>query len=494
MSEDGVPHPEDDTWEGPDRSGTLLNDRYQLDERIGVGGMGEVWRATDTLLSRPVAVKVLHPAQMAEPISRQRFRTEARISAGLSHPGIAQVYDYGEQNDNAFLVMELVCGEPLSAIIRRDDGLEPSAALGLLTQAAQALGAAHARGVVHRDIKPGNLLVTDDGTVKLTDFGIARGDTSVTLTQTGMVMGTAQYISPEQASGQSATYASDVYSLGVVAYECLVGTPPFTADAPLALALAHVRDQPPPLPEHIPEAVCTLVLGMLAKSTADRPASAVEVAQTAQLLRGAASPAEANQSTSVLGAAPVQTSVMSGTTTLGAAGTANDGGAATQPEGAVEPSASGEGDDSAGPPTRSRRVGWRAVAAVIAVVLVLAVGALFLGQWFGGGQESGQPAGNDQRAESPEPTEADDEPPEEPEPEEPEPEEPEVEEDPGQGEPAPDPQEDTGVPQEEPTDAPAEPQPEETEEEQEEEPDDPPDDDGDDDGDDGADDPGDGDS
>src|SRR5699024_6189405 len=176
--------------------------------------MGTVWKSTDTLLNRFVAVKLLHPAQMAEPTSRERFRTEGRITAGLSHPGIAQVYDYGEQDGRAFLIMELVPGEPLSSILRRNDGLEPSVTLDIVAQAAAALAAAHARGVVHRDIKPGNLLVTEDGTVKLTDFGIARGNESVTLTQTGMVMGTAQYISPEQASRRPATHSSDIYALG----------------------------------------------------------------------------------------------------------------------------------------------------------------------------------------------------------------------------------------------------------------------------------------
>ncbi|MFD0800200.1 serine/threonine-protein kinase, partial [Streptomonospora algeriensis] len=252
----------------------MLSGRYRLQEQIGSGGMGTVWRSEDTLLNREVAVKLLHPAQMAEPTSRERFRTEGRITAGLSHPGIAQVYDYGEQDGHAFLIMELVPGEPLSSILRRNDGLEPSVTLDILGQAAAALAAAHARDVVHRDIKPGNLLVTENGTVKLTDFGIARGNESVTLTQTGMVMGTAQYISPEQAAGRAATHASDIYALGVVAYECLAGQPPFTADTPLALALAHTREPPPPLPDSVPPQAAALVERLLEKSPEARPASA----------------------------------------------------------------------------------------------------------------------------------------------------------------------------------------------------------------------------
>lgn len=271
---------------GPgDLAGTVLSDRYRLEEQIGSGGMGTVWRATDTLLNRPVAVKLLHPAQMAEPTSRERFRTEGRITAGLSHPGIAQVYDYGEQNGRAFLIMELVPGQPLSQLLREHGPLGPDQTLDVLGQAAQALAAAHARGVVHRDIKPGNLLVTAEGKVKLTDFGIARGDTSVTLTQTGMVMGTAQYISPEQASGQPAGFPSDLYALGVVAYECLAGQPPFTGDSPVALALAHTREPPPALPEDVPAEIDSLVAQLLEKNPADRPASASEVAQIAAVLR-----------------------------------------------------------------------------------------------------------------------------------------------------------------------------------------------------------------
>ncbi|MFL1378090.1 MULTISPECIES: serine/threonine-protein kinase [unclassified Nocardiopsis] len=266
-------------------TGTVLSDRYRLEEQIGSGGMGTVWKATDTLLNRPVAVKLLHPAQMAEPTARQRFRTEGRITAGLSHPGIAQVFDYGEEDGRAYLIMELVVGEPLSQVLKERGGLTPDETLDFIGQAAQALAAAHARGVVHRDIKPGNLLVTGDGRLKLTDFGIARGDMSVTLTQTGMVMGTAQYISPEQASGRPATGASDLYALGVVAYECLAGEPPFTGDSPVALALAHTRDEPPSLPEHVPDDLDELVFLLLSKDPEDRPASAGEVAHMAAVIR-----------------------------------------------------------------------------------------------------------------------------------------------------------------------------------------------------------------
>jgi eukaryotic-like serine/threonine-protein kinase len=262
----------------------VLNDRYVLDERLAIGGMGEVWRATDRLLGRPVAVKLLKQQYLDDETFRGRFRAEARFAAALQHGGIAQVFDYGEQDELAYLVMELVPGETLSRILARDGRLSADATLDIVGQAARALHVAHSAGIIHRDIKPGNLMVTADGTVKITDFGIARnGDSSVT--QTGMVMGTAQYVAPEQATGKKVTPAVDLYSLGVVAYECLAGGPPFTADTPVALALKHVREEPPPLPESVPPAVRGLVSAMLAKHPDDRPRSAQEIAEGAYTIR-----------------------------------------------------------------------------------------------------------------------------------------------------------------------------------------------------------------
>ncbi|MCO6007383.1 serine/threonine protein kinase [Actinoallomurus purpureus] len=264
----------------------VLNDRYVLDERLAVGGMGEVWKATDRLLGRPVAVKLLKQQYLDDETFRGRFRAEARFAAGLQHGGIAQVYDYGEQDDLAYLVMELVLGETLSQILARDGRLSVDATLDLIGQAARALQIAHSAGIIHRDIKPGNLMVTDDGTVKITDFGIARGGDS-SMTQTGMVMGTAQYVAPEQATGKRVTPVADLYALGVVAYECLSGHPPFVADTPVALALKHVREEPPPLPTSMPPAVRGLVGALLAKHPDDRPSSAQEVAEGAYAIRHA---------------------------------------------------------------------------------------------------------------------------------------------------------------------------------------------------------------
>jgi serine/threonine-protein kinase len=263
----------------------VLSHRYRLDERLASGGMGEVWKATDELLGRPVAVKVLKEQYTSDENFRERFRAEARFAASLQHSGIAQVYDYGEQDELAYLVMELVPGETLSRILSVEGRLSTDTSLDIIGQAARALQVAHTAGIIHRDIKPANLMVTAEGVVKITDFGIARGGGSSTMTQTGQVMGTAQYVSPEQATGRRITPASDLYSLGIVAYECLAGMPPFAADTPIALALMHVREDPPPLPTDVPPAVRGLVSAMIAKDPDDRPAGARQVADQIHLLR-----------------------------------------------------------------------------------------------------------------------------------------------------------------------------------------------------------------
>ena len=214
----------------------LLGGRYELLSRIATGGMGQVWQARDTLLNREVAVKVLRSEYTGDPTFLARFRAEAQHSAALVHPNIAALFDYGEvlpvgpQDEHlAYLVMELVRGESLAALLRREHRLAPEQTLDVLRQCAAGLAAAHAAGVVHRDVKPGNVLIGFDGTVKITDFGVAMSGSSVPLTQTGQVIGTAHYLSPEQANGSRATPASDVYALGVVGYECLSGRRLFDA-------------------------------------------------------------------------------------------------------------------------------------------------------------------------------------------------------------------------------------------------------------------------
>ncbi|HEU5384795.1 MAG TPA: serine/threonine-protein kinase [Streptosporangiaceae bacterium] len=269
----------------------LLAGRYRLTDRIAAGGMGEVWRAEDSLLNRAVAVKLLPTGRAGDEAFLARFRAEARYAASLSHSGIARVYDYGESAEfgGAYLVMELVNGEPLSAILARAERLSPDATLDIISQSARALDVAHQAGIVHRDIKPGNLLVAAGGTTKITDFGIATAVAAAQashLTETGMVMGTAMYVSPEQATGAKVTDASDIYSLGVVAYECLAGQPPFTASEPLAIAFAHKHEPVPPLPPDVPPPVSELVYHMLAKTPEERPASMRAVADRADVLRG----------------------------------------------------------------------------------------------------------------------------------------------------------------------------------------------------------------
>jgi eukaryotic-like serine/threonine-protein kinase len=270
----------------------LLAGRYRLTDRIAAGGMGEVWRGEDVLLNRAVAVKLLPTGRAGDESFLARFRAEARYAASLSHPGIARVYDYGESAEfgGAYLIMELVKGEPLSAILARAGRLSPDATLDIVGQSARALDAAHQAGIVHRDIKPGNLLVAAGGTTKITDFGIAtavRAAQASHLTETGMVMGTAMYVSPEQATGAPVDASSDIYSLGVVAYECLAGHVPFTASEPLAIAYAHKHAPIPALPPDVPQPVGDLVYDMLAKTPAGRPVSARVVADRADMLREA---------------------------------------------------------------------------------------------------------------------------------------------------------------------------------------------------------------
>jgi eukaryotic-like serine/threonine-protein kinase len=278
----------------------LLAGRYRLTDRIAAGGMGEVWRGEDDLLNRSVAVKLLPTGRAGDEAFLARFRAEARYAASLSHPGIARVYDYGESAEfgGAYLVMELVNGEPLSAILARAGRLSPDATLDIVSQAARALDAAHQAGIVHRDIKPGNLLVAAGGTTKITDFGIATAVAAAQashLTETGMVMGTAMYVSPEQATGAQVTEASDIYSLGVVAFECLAGHPPFTASEPLAIAFAHKHEPVPALPPDVPQPVSDLVYHMLAKTPQERPGSVRLVADRADMLRDALALGEASE-------------------------------------------------------------------------------------------------------------------------------------------------------------------------------------------------------
>lgn len=266
--------------------GQLYGGRYRLISRIAVGGMGEVWKAHDPIILRDVAIKILKPEYMGDPGFLERFRTEAKHAARVNHEGIANVYDYGEDSGSAFLVMELVPGDSLAKILEQRKFLPEMEVLDIVAQTARALYAAHQEGLVHRDVKPGNLLITPEGQVKITDFGIARVADQVSLTATGQVMGTVQYLAPEQATGKPATPSTDIYSLGIVAYESLSGKRPFTGENQMNIAMSQIKDVPPPLPEELDPAVQELIMACLAKKAVMRPATALELAQRAEKISG----------------------------------------------------------------------------------------------------------------------------------------------------------------------------------------------------------------
>ncbi|MER7893856.1 protein kinase [Micromonospora sp. NPDC094482] len=307
-------------------SEVVLSGRYRLDERVATGGMGDVWRGTDLVLGRQVAVKVLLPALVSDPDFIARFRAEARIMAALRHPGIVQVFDCGEDDlpDGGradYLVMEFVHGEPLSKRIEAAGRLDVAETMSIVAQAAQALNAAHRGGIVHRDVKPSNLLVQEDGTVVLVDFGVARSTNVTSITSTNAVPGTALYMAPEQAAGRPVSGATDIYALGAVAFCCLTGGPPFTGDNPLQVAVRHLDDEPPELSHDIPEAVRALVSRALAKDPADRFSSGAAMAEAARTaVTDGAPPTAMVTATPLRGAGPDTQAELSSEAVLAAAG------------------------------------------------------------------------------------------------------------------------------------------------------------------------------
>ena len=350
-----------------DQPPRVLNDRYEIHRRLARGGMAQVYLARDRSLDRPVAVKELVPEFAVDPSFVERFRREAQAAAGLSNANIVGVFDWGEQDGTYFIVMEYVDGPSLAQVLRADGPLHPNRAAEIASEVAGGLGFAHSRGVVHRDVKPGNVLLTKSGQAKVTDFGIARALSSADddLTQAGSVMGTATYFSPEQAQGLSVDPRSDLYSLGVVLYEMVTGRPPFAGDTPLAIAYKHVQDQPPSpstLMPTLPPGLEAIIMKLLQKNPDDRYASAEDLRMDlGRFLAGEQTVAErdAALAAAALGGAAAMATTMQPATTVGAAVPA------AEPEDELE--------EEEGKPKTALFIG-------ILVVLLLALGGLLF--WF----------------------------------------------------------------------------------------------------------------
>jgi predicted Ser/Thr protein kinase len=335
----------------------ILLDRYEVGRLLGAGGMAEVFEGRDRLLARRVAIKVLQAQFVRDPSFLIRFKREAQAAASLSHPNIVGVYDTGTENGTHFIVMEYVDGRTLKDVIRAEGPLYPERTAEICADVCSALVAAHARGLIHRDIKPGNVMLTPDGKVKVMDFGIARATTSETITQTAAVVGTAQYISPEQAQGQAVDYRSDIYSLGCCLYEMLTGTVPFTGATPVAIAYRHVREDPTPprmLNADVPAPLEAICLKAMAKLPDNRYQTAAEFQSDLERFRNG----QPVQATPLLDAAATTQAIPRGDG--GADPTAMLGGA-TAADGYAEPYEE----------ERRTSVGW----IVVSVLALLAVGA-----------------------------------------------------------------------------------------------------------------------
>lgn len=349
-----------------DASPTVFNGRYALQRQLARGGMAEVFLAYDELLDRPVAVKVLFPEFASDPSFVERFRREAQAAANLNHPNIVGIYDWGQENGTYFIVMEYIEGRSLADIIRSDGPIEPNRAVEITADVAAALSFAHRAGLVHRDVKPGNVLVTPSGQVKVADFGIAtaaNAGADMNLTKTGLVMGTATYFSPEQAQGKPVDPRSDLYSLGVVLYEMLAGEPPFRGDNPVAIAYQHVQQPPPGLRARgvpVAESLEAITFKLLAKSPAHRYPAADDLRADLRRYRDGMhrlAQAKAAAAAQAYGANAPATTAMPATRRA--------------------PEVSG-GGQSGPPPRRANQSGARTGAFAVLIVLVLIVLAAIL--------------------------------------------------------------------------------------------------------------------
>src|SRR6266511_4232576 len=289
----------------------ILADRYEVGPLLGAGGMAEVYEGHDRLLARRVAVKVLLAQYAHDPAFLARFRREAQAAASLSHPNIVAVYDTGSEGDIWFIVMEYIAGRTLRDVIKAEGPAHPARAAEICADVASALAGAHARGVIHRDVKPGNVMLTADGKVKVMDFGIARASAVPSITQTAAVVGTVQYIAPEQAQGLEADARSDLYALGCCLYEMLTGQVPFTGPTPVAIAYRHVQDNPTPprmLNPDVPVSLERVCLKAMAKRPQDRYQTAAEMQRDLERVRlgepvTAAIPRASQEATRAMGAA-----------------------------------------------------------------------------------------------------------------------------------------------------------------------------------------------
>jgi serine/threonine-protein kinase len=371
--------------------GTLLNGRYELGDTIGSGGMGHVHRATDTRLGRPVAVKILRVGGGEDDATaRARFKAEATLAGSLHHPGIAQVYDVGEDESSPerspFIVMQLIEGTPLSRLLAERGAIRPDGVAKIVAQVADALDTAHSAGIIHRDLKPSNIVVTPEGRAVLVDFGIAWSAGSEPLTQTGSIIGTAEYFSPEQAAGRPATARSDLYSLGIVAYHCVTGTSPFKRETAVATAMAQLTGDLPPMGDSVPPALRTLITSLTQKDPEDRPSSAAAVSALAN--------SETSPATQIV--APV-TSAMPATAASPQPTSVQPAAAAAPPPPPVLPPPSlpppSQADD------RERRSSRWLVIAVVAVLLLLAV--VFGVQALGGDDDPASTDDSSQTTDSP---------------------------------------------------------------------------------------------